>query len=529
MEKTLERSEYSVLGTGKKLDTGLPVLLKFWPTARPATAEDQERIRAEVAALQQVQHPHLLPLLEVCTSAQGVLLVSAPASSGSLDIHLQQQFPKQLPVEEALQVIQQVGLALHALHQQNLVHGNLMPHAVFFTAPGHVRLGNFRVKSILESIENYQAALEEGVPRCWYMAPEEFQGISHAESDQYALGCLAYFLLTGQVPFAGSARATLFQKHHRDLPTPLFEHNPAIPQFVEAVLFKALAKQPSDRYSSVQEFLHALQRAYGTDIVEQDTLAHSFNTTFVEQEEEPQPPFEEAWEASVSVLPEQEEIPSTTVIGSATAWTRTRVSGVTPAVLAVPSGKRQPASQSLRIRGFFVFLAVISLVLVTIFVSSRWFFSSSEPVQSQQSSVLTTPTGGHLSATATSTSAGRDPSPSPSPSPTLLPSPTATILPASTPTNGGLAAVMPLLDCVASTGNLLVAHFGYLNKNTFVVTIPLGAKNAVSPSSLDGSQPTSFTPGSQHEVFQLTFSRHQSVTWLLNGSAVTASATSPRC
>src|SRR5260370_28115356 len=84
IEKTLEGSEYGVVGMGKKLATGLPVMLKLWATAHAATAEEQERIQGEIVALQQVQHPHLLPLLEVRASAQGVFLVSVSASLGSL-------------------------------------------------------------------------------------------------------------------------------------------------------------------------------------------------------------------------------------------------------------------------------------------------------------------------------------------------------------------------------------------------------------------------------------------------------------
>src|SRR5260370_3756643 len=111
IEKTLELYEYSVLGRGKKLDTGQPVLLRLWLTAHATTAEEQKHIQAEVAALQQVQHPHLLPLLEVRASAQGVLLVSASISSGSLHDRLQQHFLKPLPFEDALQIIKQIGQA----------------------------------------------------------------------------------------------------------------------------------------------------------------------------------------------------------------------------------------------------------------------------------------------------------------------------------------------------------------------------------------------------------------------------------
>src|SRR5260370_31049984 len=109
------------------------------------------------------------------------------------------------------------------------------------------------------------------------MAPERVHGGASAESDQYALGCLAYLLFTGQVPFAGSARATLLQKHQRDQPKPLAELNPAIPAPIETALFKALAKQPTARYRSVQAFLEALEDPHRAAIANQDTLVPLFD------------------------------------------------------------------------------------------------------------------------------------------------------------------------------------------------------------------------------------------------------------
>src|SRR5258708_8870013 len=206
------------------------------------------------------------------------------------------------------------------------------------------------------------------------MAPERFHGGASAESDQYALGCLAYLLFTGQVPFAGSARATLLQKHQRDQPKPLVEFNPAIPLHVEAALFKALAKQPSERYSNVREFLEALEEPHRTAIAEQDTLTHSFGTALAEQEEVQQLPFDAAGEKPTSATPAWEASPPSSEPVTAATWTRTRVSGVTPVVLAKPTGRRQPASRSLRARGLFVLLAMTFLVLVIVFAAGRWLF-----------------------------------------------------------------------------------------------------------------------------------------------------------
>ncbi|MGH2480979.1 MAG: serine/threonine protein kinase, partial [Ktedonobacteraceae bacterium] len=258
VEKTLYRSTYSVLCAGKRPVSGQEVRLRLWLTAHVTSPEEQQRIRAEVAAIQAVQHPHLLPILEVRATEQGVLLVSASAQAGSLNTRLSQHFLKPLPLAEALNIVNQVGQALHALHERGITHGNLTPLAIFLTEPGRVCLGEFHLHSIQHSIQGYQPLLDENIPRCWYMAPEQFSGLLDARTDQYALGCLAYVLLTGRVPFAGSARATLLQKHQHEQPRSLSVLNADVPERIEEAVQKALAKTPGERHSSVLAFLAAL-------------------------------------------------------------------------------------------------------------------------------------------------------------------------------------------------------------------------------------------------------------------------------
>lgn len=534
IEKTLERSAYSVLCVGKKADTGQPVMLRLWLTAHAATTEEQERIQSEVAAWQRIQHPYLLPVLEARANAQGVFLVSTHTASGSLNDRLHQHVLKPLMFEDALRIIKQVGQALRALHQQGITHGNLTPHAVFFTEQDYVLLGEFRVQSILESIQNYQPALEENIPRCWYMAPEEFHGIRSAASDQYSLGCLAYLLLTGYVPFTGSARATLLQKHQRDLPKPLAEFNPAIPAHIEAAILKTLAKQPAERHNSIQAFLEALEQPQRGAIADQDTLEQAFHSTIAGQDMLTQPAPDPLFEQPTSVSPGWEMLPDSPKPVTTAAWTRTRGGGAAPIVLARSAAIGQSAGRSSRVRGFPVLLTMICLVLVIAFAVGGGILFSGGHAPSRQSSGQATPTSGllnpatNLSATSTATSA-QTATPVEQVSPTSSPTPGPTATPSSVPTTGGPANVTPLLDCVTSAGNNFVARFGYLNKGSSTVTIPRGSNNFISPSNLDGSQPTSFVPGTQHGVFQLTFFKHASVSWSLNGSTANADNTSPHC
>src|SRR5258708_10635789 len=187
---------------------------------------------------------------------QEISIVRAFAPGGSLHTLFVRHFHKSLPLDEMLGIIQQVGQAMHAAHQQHITHGNLTPQNVLFTEQGHAVLSDFRFGSILAAIGAY--AGESALLR-WYMAPEQFQGTRDAATDQYALGCLAYELLTGNVPFSGSARTTLLQKHKSAQPIPPSQVNPAIPPRIEQAILKALAKDPAERHHAIHVFLNALQ------------------------------------------------------------------------------------------------------------------------------------------------------------------------------------------------------------------------------------------------------------------------------
>ena len=272
IEKTLERTQYSVLCQGKEEATGQALLLKLWLTTEVGTKEEQTRVREEVAILQSIIHPHLLPVLKVQANAQKVLLISEYAQAGSLNERLGQDHARAFALDEALLIIEQVGQALQELHACGITHGNLTPQAVFFSEPGQVKVGEFRLQSVLASIQDYQHILDENVPHCFYMAPEQFYSTFDTQTDQYALGCLAYKLLTGRVPFTGSARATLLQKHERDEPQALTAINPAVPAHIEAAVLRSLVKNPRQRFNSVQDFLDALDVAGKKKLADQMTV-----------------------------------------------------------------------------------------------------------------------------------------------------------------------------------------------------------------------------------------------------------------
>jgi serine/threonine protein kinase len=528
MEKILDRSQYSILCTGKETATGQSVLLKLWLSAQPATEAEQTRIREEVAALQAINHPYLLSILHVYADAQKVFLVSPDVPLGSLNERLGQEAGVAPLLDETLRILEQAGQALQALHERQRVHGNITPQAIFFLTPDQIQLGEVLFPGILASIPDYQHVLDEHVPRCLYMAPEQFQGTLTAKTDQYALGCLAYILLTGRVPFAGSTRAVLLQKHQQDEPQPLTAFNPTLPAHIEAAVLKALAKDPEQRHQDIVAFLAALDTSSQKGLADASTLKQAVAGT---------PDAAGIWEWDAA----------TVSVGSAPASSSV---GKTSVVARFPG---QALSRPRQRRSLAVALLLLLLVLLVVFGVRQILFSGlahpGNPGTQGQSggdpstSVLLTPaTQTSQQATATATVAVVQvvtPTPrvtlTPSATPSVTPgsslAPTATASPTPTPTPTPTpSTVTPFLDCVTPAGGpgQYIAKFGYQNTATHAVSIPQGSENVVTftPSQPGPvpTPPTSFSPGRQDSVFQVHFARNVTVSWTIDGVTATASS-----
>ncbi len=258
VEELLEQSLYRVLYKGTDRASGQSVLIQHWPTAMIAP-EGKERLAQEVALFQQRTHPHILPIVKTFTQQRGVSLISTYPRRGSLQAQLDQCFSRPLPLKDALVVLGQVGQALHHAHQHQMLHGALAPGAIFFEEKHHALVVGFRFQSVLEAIPDYHPEQEARLPDIWYMAPEQFEGVLDEKTDQYALGCLAYRLLTGHVPFPDQTRAAIMHKHQNEPPQPLTTYNPQVPPYIENAVLRTLAKRPEQRYASVQGFLYALE------------------------------------------------------------------------------------------------------------------------------------------------------------------------------------------------------------------------------------------------------------------------------
>jgi serine/threonine protein kinase len=216
--------------------------------------EDKENFLQEVNVLKQLKHPYILPILSASILKGTPYIVSAYAPNGSLHDRLQREASEPMAQSDAITILSQVGQALHYAHQMQRIHGNLKPQNILFNSTGNALLADFKFAS-LSSPDDFSLSSPQVLA---YMSAEQIDGVNNKETDQYSLGCIAYEMFTGRKPFTTPSvkqPGTYYKTRTLIAPTKL---NPALPRRIEQAILKAMAKEPSQRYKSVLEFIKAL-------------------------------------------------------------------------------------------------------------------------------------------------------------------------------------------------------------------------------------------------------------------------------
>lgn len=222
----------------------------------------------EAKVIARLDHPHILPLYdygeEMINGANITFLVMPYRPEGSLGQWLALRGgPIVLSSDEALHIIEQAASALQYAHESGIIHQDVKP-ANFLLRQNRERpdrpdllLGDFGVAKLSTGTSNTSQSIR-GTPT--YMAPEQWSGEPVPATDQYALGVMAYELLTGRPPFQGPPMRMMYL-HLHESPLPPSSINPRLPASVDSVILRALAKSPQDRFPSVAAFAQALRQA----------------------------------------------------------------------------------------------------------------------------------------------------------------------------------------------------------------------------------------------------------------------------
>lgn len=216
-----------------------------------------QRFRHEAQAAANLNHPNIVNIYDWGNEGDLYYIVMEYVEGRDLKEVLRRE-GRLLP-ERAAEITAEVCAALQFAHRHNLVHRDIKPHNIFLTNIGQVKVMDFGIAREGNGSGFTQTGMVMGTPQ--YISPEQAQGLPvDGRSDIYSLGVVLYEMLTGKVPFDDPNPVTVAYRQVREDPIPPSVIDPEIPPALEAVVMKAMAKNPANRYQTAQEMKADLLR-----------------------------------------------------------------------------------------------------------------------------------------------------------------------------------------------------------------------------------------------------------------------------
>ena len=224
-------------------------------------ANDDEFIRRfhrEAQSATSLAHPNIVSIYDVGEEDGLYYIVMEYVDGQTLKQYIQQHAP--VPVEEALNIMQQLTSAISNAHHNHIVHRDIKPHNILIDSSGTVKITDFGIAMALSATSITQTNSVLGSVH--YLSPEQARGgMANKKSDIYSIGIVMFELLTGRLPFSGESAVSIALKHLQSETPSLKRWNPQIPQSVENIVLKATAKDPFHRYDNVDEMEDDLRTA----------------------------------------------------------------------------------------------------------------------------------------------------------------------------------------------------------------------------------------------------------------------------
>jgi oligopeptide transport system substrate-binding protein len=246
------------------------VAIKVLPPELSLDETFVQRFTQEARAAARLSHPNIVTIYDVGRYESYYYIVMQLLDGEALSDLIRRV--GRLSPERVLQILAQIASALDYAHGQGLVHRDIKPANIIVGAGDHATLTDFGIAKAAENTRLTRTGMLVGTPE--YMSPEQASGqpVGPA-SDLYSLGIVIYQMLAGRAPFQGDTTPALLHKQVYEQPQPVRTHAPDLPKGVDAVLAKALAKDPSQRFSSAVELTRALGDAFGSNLAERSRAA----------------------------------------------------------------------------------------------------------------------------------------------------------------------------------------------------------------------------------------------------------------
>jgi serine/threonine-protein kinase len=254
---------------GRDTRLGRTVAIKVLRSDLARDPAFQTRFRREAQAAASLNHPAIVAVYDtgedVSTDSAGAAVRVPYIIMEYVEGHTLRELMRDgaaLPIDEAIDITVGVLSALQYAHHTGIVHRDIKPANIMLTATGQVKVMDFGIARALADTAATMTQTQAVIGTAQYLSPEQARGETvDARSDLYSTGCVLYELLTGRPPFVGDSAVAVAYQHVRELPQPPSTLAPDVPDVLDRIVLKALAKDRDLRYSTASEFRGDLETA----------------------------------------------------------------------------------------------------------------------------------------------------------------------------------------------------------------------------------------------------------------------------
>jgi serine/threonine protein kinase len=217
-----------------------------------------QRFHTEAQHTASLEHPNIVPIYDLGEAGGSVFIAMRYIDGLSLQELLMRE--KQLPITRAIRVGAQIAEALDYAHGRGIIHRDVKPANVMIEQGDRATLTDFGIARVAGSSRLTTTGSIVGTPD--YLSPEQARGSDvDPRTDLYSLAIVTYEMLAGRPPFQSDNPLSVVHAQIATMPPPVTQFNASVPPEVAAVLLRAMAKEPSQRFASCREFISAIRRA----------------------------------------------------------------------------------------------------------------------------------------------------------------------------------------------------------------------------------------------------------------------------